>query len=403
VIANVGRLLLVAPFPYGRAAGHGGATAGAAMLRLLANRLDLEVLSFTRDTPADLESIAEMRAVAKRVEAVPLRVDRWSVLTAKMRSLSARCPEHASLFSSDAFEARLRDSVSRFRPHAVVFQFPVMAQYLSISASYRQIVDVQDAYSVSWYRRAAGKKGVARQMAVREWLNWVDYERRYYARADQLWTLSDQDRYGLQAFSPDLPAVNIGLPFGPTVSSSPCGPVESTAVVGFLGSFGHAPNIEALELIVDVLAPELLRGDQGVRILVAGRDPPSTLVDRAPRNVTFLGYVESLADFYGQCSVVVAPLVSGGGVKIKVVEAMRFGKAVVTTAIGAEGIDARSGEHFICVPKPDAIGRAVLSLLDDPARRRAMGAAAADFAADRFSDESWMARVTAALESLARS
>lgn len=391
------RLLLLAPFPYGAASGHGGAMVGRAMLHGLSREHQVEVLCFSTDSDQDRVALAEMRSHAA-VHTVRLRVDKAAALYAKFGSLLRFRPEGALYYENAHFAAALVACEQRFKPDAVITQFPQMAQYLSQIACPLRIHDVQDAFSVSWYRRACSAPAWRRPYAYWQWLCWVAYERRHYRLARQCWTLSEQDAQGLHVFSPELDVQTVGIPLLESVNgaidAAPRGTVSPDVGqrVGFIASFGHAPNVEALEFLVREIAPALQRMLPSARICVAGRQPPQALVETAPANVDFAGFVDSVADFYASCDLVVAPLLSGGGVKIKVVEAMGYGKAVVTTAIGAEGI--AGAEAGAClVTTLERMPREVVALLRDDARRTAIASMARQTAAASFAAQGWRERV----------
>jgi glycosyltransferase involved in cell wall biosynthesis len=167
---------------------------------------------------------------------------------------------------------------------------------------------------------------------------------------------------------------------------------EGVCTVGFIGSYSHPPNVEALVWLIEEIVPAVSERKPNVQFLVAGRNPPESIVKRAPRNVQFLGFVETLPAFYKQCSVVIAPLLSGGGVKIKVAEALSFGKPVVTTSVGVEGMNADDGVHLIVADATGPFVEAIIRLLQDVGLREQLTLAATKLSAEQFSVEHWLAR-----------
>lgn len=399
-----GRILLLSPFPYGEHSGQGGATACFNALKSLATRFDIAVLAFHAGSPSDVNALASMEQHAKLVRCVPLRVRKIDVLKAKTLSLVTRTPEHAFYFHHRAFVDESHRIIEAFEPDWVITQFPQMAQYIQRDALIPFIADVQDAFSVSWFRRMAQTRGLSRWYALKQWLNWVHYERRHYAIADETWTLSEQDRWGLTAFEPSLRVRTVGLPM--TVSplrAQPKTSTHKTPSVGFIASFSHPPNVEALHHLLGSIAPLILQAAPEVRIQIAGRNPPAQWVAKAPQNVEFLGYVEDLADFYAAQDVIVAPLLSGGGLKIKVAEAMGFGKAIVASPIAIEGMGLTDGQQVLQACEAKAFADATISLLHDAALRTRLETAALDHFKQVFDQETWLDRVTSALHALKRS
>lgn len=393
------KILLLAPFPYGVHSGQGGATVSFNALKALSLQHEVHVLCFSAHTAADQAAVSEMQALAKSVQNVALQTDKWRVLVAKLRGLFTSTPEQAVYFESAAYQEALRTTLAAVRPDIVITQFPQMAQYLPFCQGYRTVHDVQDAFSVSAYRRVkTADPGWRRWYAEKQWRSWVAYESRYYPQAHQCWTLSAQDQYGLTVFTPGLEVLCMGLPLADLAE-----PAAQTASgkVGFIASFGHAPNIEAVHHLMRHIAPLVRARSPEIEFWIAGRNPPATLLKAAPGNVKFIGYVDSLAEFYASCDLIVAPLQSGGGVKIKVAEALCHGKAVLTTPIGAEGIPITHQVHAIVESEPHTFAQAICTLMASPASRAALAAAGFALAEQAFATSAWAERVNQQLAYLA--
>jgi glycosyltransferase involved in cell wall biosynthesis len=273
-----------------------------------------------------------------------------------------------------------------------------MAQYLKQCAGTPTVHDVQDAFSVSWYRRfQTTKSRLGRWYAFKQWRNWLQYETKHYYDASQCWTLSEQDRYGLTVFNPQLNAICMGLPLTDKVRP----PTNAKGnKVGFIASFGHPPNRESLQFLLSDIAPRVYARMPEVEFSIAGREPPEALVRLAPSNCNFLGYVDSLQGFYDSCGVIVAPLLSGGGVKIKVAEALCYGKPVVTTPVGAEGIPISPGIHAFVEADADRVANAICSLMASDIDRTRMSSAAIHLANTAFSKSAWAERASQQLNLL---
>lgn len=386
------KVLLIAPFPYGTASGQGGATVSFKALKALADSHEVHVLCFSTGSPSDHAALSEMRGYAKSVLSIPLQVTKWKVLKAKIRGVLTAAPEQSIYFESNEFEATLKKLLLDIAPAIAMTQFPQMAQYLPHCSNVTSVHDVQDAFSVSSYRRTkTAPQGWKRWYAVKQWRNWVQYESLYYKLANQCWTLSEQDRFGLTAFTPELDVISMGLPLTDSFKSAQ---PSSTGKVGFIASFGHAPNLEAVQHLIDNIAPVVQARLPHVEFLIAGRSPPPSLVAAAPSNVRFIGYVESLQDFYEGCDLIIAPLLSGGGVKIKVAEALCFGKALVTTPVGAEGIPIENSVHGLVEGDPVRFAQAICKLMASPAERDRLAKVGEEMASQTFATGAWARRAS---------
>jgi len=304
-------------------------------------------------------------------------------------------PELASLCHTRHMVQALHQVLASFRPDVVWIQFPQMAQYVAMCDGIPCVMDVQDAYTLSGFRQAQRRPGWGGVRGWLDWVCWARYEARHYASFSSVLTLSDQDAQVLSGMNPAVPAVCVGLPLGSTGASA----VAATAGrAGFAGSFGHRPNLEGLAWFLQSVWPLVRAQRPASTFVVAGRNPPADLVASAGEGVEFAGFVPDIYDFYAANAVTVVPLVSGGGVKIKTVEAMLAGSAVVSTRIGIEGTDSRHGEHAIVHDDAAEFARAVVRVLDDDTLRCRLRAAALTHAQALFSTEGWRTRVMSVLQ-----
>jgi glycosyltransferase involved in cell wall biosynthesis len=170
----------------------------------------------------------------------------------------------------------------------------------------------------------------------------------------------------------------------------------------FTGSMDWMPNEDGILWFVDEILPRIHERRPEATLTVVGRNPPpriAALAGRDPR-LRVTGTVPDVRPYLERASVFVVPLRVGGGTRLKVYEALAMERALVSTTIGAEGLPVTDGRHLLLADEPAAFARAVLGLLDDPARCRVLGADGAAFVRqhfgwDRVADE-FAASVTAA-------
>ncbi len=151
--------------------------------------------------------------------------------------------------------------------------------------------------------------------------------------------------------------------------------VERPFRVTFLGGMHWPPNAEGIQWFADRVWPELHQAFPQVRLTVIGKEPPARLRAQAQdpeRRIEVLGYVEDPTPYLAETAVFIVPLHAGGGMRVKILDAWRWKLPVVSTSIGAEGIDVRPGENILLGDSPQAFSRHVRALLADPGRARAM-------------------------------
>ena len=153
---------------------------------------------------------------------------------------------------------------------------------------------------------------------------------------------------------------------------------EETPALIYAGGMNMFANRDAVEWFLETAWPLIKKAVPGVRFFALGARPSRAILDAAAADpaVEAPGFVDDIRPWVARAAVYVVPLRVGGGTRLKIVDAMAQGKAIVATTLGAEGIDANAGEHFVLADEPPAFADAVISLLHDPARRRALGAAA---------------------------
>lgn len=139
-------------------------------------------------------------------------------------------------------------------------------------------------------------------------------------------------------------------------------------LIGFLGSMDWMPNIECVHHFVRDIFPGILARHPGARFLVIGRDPAPSLQRLAAddERILLTGTVDDVRPYLDRCEVLVVPLRSGGGTRIKIFEAMAQGVPVVSTTIGAEGLPVPDGEAILLADDPASFAVAVSRILDSP-------------------------------------
>jgi len=154
-------------------------------------------------------------------------------------------------------------------------------------------------------------------------------------------------------------------------------PVASNPTLLLLGSFAYQPNVEAAEFLIEQIWPHIYRVMPEARLIVAGTLPERIRgYDMGVPGVEFTGFVDDLEGLYQRSRVVCAPILTGGGTRIKIIEAAGYGKAIVATRVGAEGLDMRDGVELLLRDDPDSFADACLQLLNDAVLCEQLGRAA---------------------------
>jgi O-antigen biosynthesis protein len=249
-------------------------------------------------------------------------------------------------------------------------EYTPMAQY---RGAFRRIVTAlfeHDVYFQSIVRAFGHQIGALGEVKVRvEYLRALRYELRALPPFDQVQVCTPAQRDYLLEFRPALAAkLRAGLRAGIDTSRyefRPAGREPLTML--FVGSFRHDPNRVALDWFVRSALPVILEREPRARLVVAGSEPPPAhaYADYAA-NLDMLSYVEDIREPLARYAVFVCPILSGSGVRVKLLEAFAAGIPVVSTSVGAEGLAKEDGLICALSDDPAQFAGRVLALFKNP-------------------------------------
>jgi glycosyltransferase involved in cell wall biosynthesis len=218
-------------------------------------------------------------------------------------------------------------------------------------------------------------------------------ERHVVMDADIVWACSDLDAEALARLCGRRRAITV-VPNGVDVDSHHPGAAPLGAdwdrepiTLIYPGLFSYFPNEDAALRLVRGVLPILRKGGHAARVVLVGRNPTPRLLEEARRDsaVEVTGAVENVLSYLEQACVVTLPIALGSGTRLKVLEAFAFGRPVVSTAKGVEGIEALDEQHLLIREEPHAIASAVVDLWRSPSLRTRLCANARDLVRARYS------------------
>jgi glycosyltransferase involved in cell wall biosynthesis len=164
----------------------------------------------------------------------------------------------------------------------------------------------------------------------------------------------------------------------------PTDPSPDGRTVVFFGLLSYVPNIDGVTHFVQAIWPRIAAAHPEARCKIIGCGAPPSLQALAGPQVELTGFVSDLRPHLAEAAAVVVPLRLGGGTRLKIVEAMAMGKAVVSTSLGAEGIEAVRGRDILIEDAPAAFADAVNRLLAEPCEAARIGQSARQLAVERY-------------------
>lgn len=253
-------------------------------------------------------------------------------------------PYHVSRFDHQAFRKALELLLEENSYDLVVFESIFMAPYLG-SVKVKKIPCFLRSHNVEysvWERIVANTANPIKRWYLNLQKNRLkDYETRLTNQFDRVAAISqvDEDTYGRWG----LAKISFTVPFGIDAQTISLDQLPKHELkIGFLGTMSWLPNLEGIKWFLQHIWPEVAQIYPQLTCAIAGYEMPASLIEKSEGNLSIQGPQSDAKSFLKDCNIIMAPLLSGGGVRIKILEAMAMGKAVMATPVGVEGIPAEN-------------------------------------------------------------
>ena len=250
----------------------------------------------------------------------------------------------------------------------------------------------------AYYRsRASGESGWPRLLHLAEARRASSYLRTRIDSFTRIVAVSDDDALALAAQT----AVPVSvLPNGSALEPVPRIAAGAAPTLLFTGTMSWAPNHEGIRWFVSEVWPRVIAAVPEARLLVVGRRPDDKVNGLATRDhrIRVTGEVPEMRPYYQEATVVVAPLLSGGGTRLKLLDAFAVGRPVVSTTVGATGLAVSDGRELLIADRPSDFATQVLRLLADGALREKLVSNARRLVREGYHWEALSARYAALLQ-----
>jgi polysaccharide biosynthesis protein PslH len=289
-------------------------------------------------------------------------------------------PYAVSRFASSAVQQSVQKCLSQ-KPDVAICDFLDAAINFPSSPDVPTILFQHNVESEIWRRHASnGRNWATKLVYSREFSKMLHYEQAAVRRFQHVIAVSEHDKKLMSAWvEPErITVVPTGVDTEQFCPSSQAG--REKPIVVFVGAMDWEPNVDAVKYFCAEVWPQVLARIPQARFRIVGRNPDRRVHGLADNSVEVTGRVASVIEHLHQAAVVVVPLRIGGGTRLKIYEAMAAGKAVVSTSVGAEGLDVHHGKDIVLADSPDLFAESVVTLLGNPEARRRQGEAATELA-----------------------
>jgi glycosyltransferase involved in cell wall biosynthesis len=360
------------------------------VLRLLAERFEVTALCFYRRRKgvladrlaASIDGLRELATV--EVFPIPQEYSRARLIWDHVRSVSASRVYTDYVHASAAFSGRLRDVIANQRPQIVHVDSLDLVRYLPMIAQLPVVCVHHNVESALLARRARIETSRLKR-------TYLAHQARLMAKAEREWCpkvslnvcVSQEDAASLQTLAPG--GKYCVVPNGVDVELFSPGKGDGRGLV-FVGGTTWFPNRDALEYFATDILPIIRQRVPDVTVSWVGRATEDEQRHyRDVHGIDVTGYVDDIRDRVHHAACYVVPLRVGGGTRLKILDGWAMGMPMVSTSIGAEGLDAQDGVNILLRDEPQTFADAVCRVLADAALRKRLATAARATAVESYS------------------
>lgn len=282
---------------------------------------------------------------------------------------------HVERFISDDFKNKLIEILKKEKFDIVQLEMIYMAPYIETIREYSDAKIVLRAHNVEhliWERIAKKTKFLPKRWYINHLVRTLkNYELEAINKVDGIAAITYRDA---AFFRGETAVPVIDIPFGVNPEDfTPSFEVREKPTLYHIGSMNWMPNDEGIYWFLKNVWDKVAKREPEVVLNLAGRHTPKWLTNLKKRNVNVLGEVPDAKEFIKNNDIAVVPLLSGSGIRIKIIESMAMGRTVVTTMVGAEGIQYSEYENIIIADSPAKMVEVICKLLKDPMEAKRIG------------------------------
>jgi glycosyltransferase involved in cell wall biosynthesis len=364
------------------------------LLTNLAQHHEITAVIVHDDESTPQTSEAAMRSYCRQVHFIrnPHGASGWRRRLLQLRSWFSRVSFQRLVSMAPEVQACLDEVLTAQRFDVVLVNFPHLAHYRLRQSPPGTpapvvIIDSHDVHYDLARQIATSAASFGRRLHAR--LNWRKLQREEiaaYENAEGVCVCSLADR---QRLAKDAPAARaVIIPNAADVERMQprsSDPAPDAGTVLFFGLLASVPNVDGLLFFIRDIWPRILAARPPARFIIVGANPAPELKALEVPGVTIVGPVDDLRPYLSRAAVVVVPLRLGSGTRLKILESWAMARPVVSTALGAEGLESVSGRHLLIADDPAEFAAAVVRILNEPELAAKLGAAGRSLVSESYS------------------
>ena len=258
-------------------------------------------------------------------------------------------PQHAERFYTKAFEQKLLDLIAKIQPDIIQLESIYLSEYVPAIRQLTKAKLIQRLHNIEaeiWQRLANETPHVLKRIYLKNLAKRISkYELAVWNEFDALITISKSDTAFIE--KSNCPTPLLTLPYGIDVSKATNDIIPEPIRAYHIGAMDWQPNVDAMEWMRDEIVPTICRLLPDFAFQFAGRNMPQSLLSYQSDSFCCVGEVDDAEAFMADKNILIVPLRSGSGIRVKTLEAMAAQKMVISTDIGMQGIEAVDKVHFL--------------------------------------------------------
>ncbi|MBN2893370.1 MAG: glycosyltransferase family 4 protein [Bacteroidales bacterium] len=311
------------------------------------------------------------------------------VLKLLVNFLFSSLPYNAERFINKGFEDKIIELLSINKYDVVQFEGLYVLSYLKTVRKFSNALISYRSHNIEheiWQRTLDQTKGFFKRFYVKILTKRLKkFELSFINSYDLIVPITNRDSEKFEEFGNKKPSLTI--PTGVIIEN-----YKSTEIlpeknsVFHIGALDWSPNQEGLLWFIDNCWPIVIAQKPEVKFYIAGRNAPKWFISKMKlqKNIVFVGEVDDAQQFINSKQIMIVPLLSGGGMRIKIIEGMALAKAIVTTSIGIEGIPANNNEQVVIEDNSEQFAQRIIELINQPQKAVEIGNSAKIFVSENF-------------------
>ena len=283
-------------------------------------------------------------------------------------NLFSGTPYNIERFYSTDFEKLIISVLKEKEFDIIQFESIYVLPYLNTVKKYSNAKIALRAHNIEhklWKRRTAEERNIFKKIYFKQLTARLkEYEIDSIKKVDAIVAITQDDEAWFKAAEPGISTITI--PFGIDINRyNDTDDLGLTPTVFFIGALDWKPNIDGLLWFIENVWKKTNDQTREIKMYIAGKNTPKKIKELASNNLIVEGEVPDALRFMGRHKIMVAPLFSGGGMRVKIIEGMALGKTIITTSIGAEGIPCTNEENILIGNSAEDLSKHLIKCIND--------------------------------------